>query len=65
MHLIISLIKIAAVLFAAGVLGSWFVQELKGSKIRDDPWYKPYTSLPGIIIILAVLLPILVWVAQQ
>ena len=53
---LITLIKIIAVLTAAGLLGNWFLSEVKKSKLKGDPGYKAYLSLPGIIIILLVLL---------
>ncbi len=53
---LITLIKIIAVLTAAGLLGNWFLSEVKKSKLKGDPVYKAYLSLPGIIIILLVLL---------
>jgi len=43
------------------LLGNWFQKELKNARIRGLPWYRPYLSPPGLLIILAVLLlPILV-----
>ena len=53
---LITLFKIIAVLTAAGLLGNWFLSEVKKSKLKGDPGYKAYFSLPGIIIILLVLL---------
>ncbi|MBC2716796.1 MAG: hypothetical protein HF978_15945 [Desulfobacteraceae bacterium] len=62
MENLITLIKIIAVFTAAGILGSWFSSEVKKSKHRGEPAYKPYLSLPGIIIAMIVLLlPIITW----
>ncbi|MBS3809099.1 MAG: hypothetical protein KGY38_02955 [Desulfobacterales bacterium] len=61
---IIGIIKILAVLIAAGILGNWFLSELKKSKIRQDPWYKPYISTPGLLILLALLLPLIAWLVR-
>jgi len=59
---LITLVKIIAVFLVAGILGSWFLSEVKKSKIIGEPAYKPYLSLPGIIIAIIVsLLPILTW----
>ncbi len=54
-----TLLKAAAVLAAAGLLGNWFLTELKRSRARGNPWYAPYVSVPGLLIILAVLLPLI------
>ncbi|MFP4159185.1 MAG: hypothetical protein ACLFQ9_05470 [Desulfobacterales bacterium] len=60
---ILGLLKAAAALLAAGILGNWFLAEVKRAKIENHPWYKPYLSPPGLLILFAVLLPIIVWVA--
>ena len=63
MSWLLSLLKMAAVLAAAGFLGNWFLTELKRARARGKPWYAPYLSVPGLLIVLAVLLPlILKWV---
>ena len=51
----ITLAKIIAVLAAAMVIGNWFLIEVKKAKFKGQPWYKPYLSVPGLIIIIAVL----------
>ena len=59
--MVIELIRIVAVLIAAIMLGNWFQRELKKAKLNDLPWYRPYISLPGLIIIISILLlPVLV-----
>jgi hypothetical protein len=49
----------AAILAAAALLGNWFLAELKTARAQRKPWYAPYVSLPGILIIIAVLIPVL------
>ncbi|MCF8028968.1 MAG: hypothetical protein K9K81_11430 [Desulfobacteraceae bacterium] len=59
-------IKAIALLLAAGILGNWFLSEVKKAKIRKDPWYKPYLSTPGLMIIaIIVLFPLLVWLIRS
>lgn len=62
---VFGIIKAVAVLAAAGILGNWFLAEVKKSKIKNEPWYKPYLSLPGLLVIFAVLLPVIVWLATK
>ena len=52
---LITLVKYAAVLLAAIIIGNWFMVEVKKAKFNEQPWYKPYISVPGLIILLAVL----------
>ena len=65
MSWLFDLIKIVAILAAAGILGNWFLREVKQAKRSGKPWYTPYTSLPGILVIIVVLLPLLVWIVQR
>jgi len=52
------ILKYVAVLAAAAIIGQSFLGELKKARALALPWYRPYLSLPGIIIILAVLSPL-------
>jgi len=58
----ISLAKYIAVLVAAMIVGNWFLAEVRKAKINKQPWYKPYISIPGIIILAALSLPLLFWI---
>ncbi len=59
------LLKMAAVLVAAGFLGNWFLTELRRARAQRKPWYTPYISLPGLLIILAILLPLILKMIQE
>jgi len=64
-HLLLDIVKIVAILAAAGVLGHWFLKEVKQAKMKGRPWYTPYFSVPGILILIALLLPILAWLTHH
>lgn len=50
------------VLVASMVLGNWFLAELRRAKAARKPWYTPYLSVPGILILaIVLLLPIIVY----
>jgi hypothetical protein len=54
------LLKFLPVLIAGALVGHWFLSEVKKAKRQGSPWYKPYFSVPGIIIIIAaIIFPIL------
>jgi len=57
--LMIQLLSFISVLVAAILIGTWFLDEIKQAKINNHPWYKPYLSTPGIIIIMALVCPLL------
>jgi len=66
MHWLLDIVKFVAVLTAAGILGNWFLKEVKQAKLSGSPWYAPYLTIPGVlVIIIALLLPILAWLGQQ
>jgi hypothetical protein len=54
-----------AVLVAAILIGNWFLAEARRARLERKPWYQPYLSIPGILIMLALLLPILYWIIKQ
>ncbi|MBW1866378.1 MAG: hypothetical protein JRI38_01340 [Deltaproteobacteria bacterium] len=58
---IVEIIKMIAVLAAAAILGNWFLREIKKSRARRSPWYTPYLSLPGLLVLIAILLPIILY----
>jgi len=63
---LVILIKIIAVCLAAGLLGNWFLNEVKKAKRKGQPPYTAYSSLPGILIILLIVfLPIVAWWFQR
>ena len=54
-----TLVKYVAVLVAAMVIGNWFLAEVKKANRNKLPWYKPYVSVPGLIILAALSLPLI------
>ena len=59
------IIKMLAVVAAAIIVGNWFLSEVKKARATGAPWYTPYGSLPGLIILLAVLLPLLFYIVRH
>ena len=59
---LLNLLKMVAVLVAAILVGNWFLAENRKARAQDKPWHQPYLSAPGILIILALLLPIVWWI---
>jgi len=49
----IAVLKLACAMIAAMILGNWFLSEVQKSKRNNEPWYKPYYSPPGLLIISA------------
>jgi hypothetical protein len=61
-----TLLKIIATLVAAILVGNWFMSEVKKARFKGAPWYQPYVSIPGLLIILVVLLvPIVLWIIKS
>ena len=53
-------LKYIAVLVASMIVGRSFLAEVKKAQALNLPWYRPYISLPGIVILLALSLTIVV-----
>ena len=62
---LIALLRAGAVLAAAAMLGNWFLAELRAARRKGGPWYAAYLSLPGILILASILLPVLFWLAAR
>ncbi len=59
MSTLILIFKIIAVLIAASFLGNWFLSEFKKAKTLNKPWYAPYLTIPGVLIIIAIFIPVM------
>ena len=55
----LTFVKFGGVLVAAMILGNWFLAEVKKARRLRQPWYKPYLSMPGLLILIAVCLPLI------
>jgi len=62
---VISLLKMMAVLLAASFLGNWFLTELKKARALQKAWYAPYLTLPGMLILIALFIPVVVWINNR
>ena len=56
------LLQMASVFAASLILGRWFDQERKKAEASGKPWYAPWHSIPGILII--VILCVLITLAK-
>jgi hypothetical protein len=65
LSVVISLLKMAAELLAASFLGNWFLSELKKARVLQKPWYVPYLTPPGLLMIIALFIPVVVWLCQR
>ena len=62
MQQIVYILKIIPILIAAILIGNWFLAELKRANATGKPWYTAYISIPGLLILLAILVvPIVLW----
>ena len=63
---ITKILRFLAPLVAAILVGNWFLSEVKKARATNQPWYRPYLSTPGLLIILAaILIPIILWVIKK
>ena len=63
---LVTILKMLGPLVAAILVGNWFLVEVKKARSTNQPWYRPYLSTPGLLIILAaILIPILLWIIKK
>ena len=53
-----TILKAIPILLAAFLLGNWFLSEVKKAKLAAKPWYAPYLTIPGILIIIVFMIPV-------
>jgi len=54
-----------ATLAGAVIIGKWFRAEVYKARQQNKPWYTPYFSIPGLVIVVAISLPILYWLLHR
>lgn len=66
MENLILLLKMIACLVAGMAVGNWFLSKAREGHLRGDPWYKTYVSVPGLIVLSALLaLPVILWLTGR
>jgi hypothetical protein len=53
-----NMIKAIPILLAAFLLGNWFLSEVRKAKAAGKPWYAPYLTIPGILILITFMIPV-------
>jgi hypothetical protein len=61
MEPLIPYLKLIPVLIAAVLVGNAFLKEVKKAQQAKSPWYRPYLTVPGVIVVIALLAPIVLW----
>ncbi len=66
MESLLLLLKMIVCLVGGVAVGRWFLSKVREGHVRGEPWYKAYASLPGLIILAALLLlPFILWFARS
>ncbi len=65
MNAIVEALRLLSVLLAAAILGNWFLAEVRAARRRGRPWYAAYLSVPGLLILAALALPLLWWLSRR
>jgi len=58
MEILKNLLVLCAPLLAAVILGNLFLTEVKKARSTRAPWYAPYLTLPGLMVLAALCSPI-------
>lgn len=65
MNILVDILKIIAILAAAIIVGKWYQSSVKKVRAQGKPWYAPYLSLPGLVVIaMVILLPIIIYLMR-
>jgi len=64
MAVMIEFAKMISVLLGALILGNWFLSEFKKTRLKKLPWYAAYLTTPGLLVLAALALPVIYWLAR-
>ncbi len=64
MAAMIEFAKMISVLLGAVILGNWFLSEFKKTRLQKLPWYAVYLTIPGLLVLAALALPVIYWLAR-
>ena len=53
-----TILKAIPILVAAFFLGNWYLSEVRKAKAARKPWYAPYLTIPGILILIVFMIPV-------
>ena len=62
---VMDIIRMIPILIAAGIMGNLFLAEVRKSRMKQEPWFKPYLTLPGVLILVILCLPVIVWMIKK
>ena len=65
MEKLVPYLKFIPVLIAAVLVGNAFLKEVRAAQRKKAPWYRPYLTLPGVIVVLALLAPLVLWIVGK
>jgi hypothetical protein len=65
MEMLKNLLALGAPLLAAVIIGNLFLTEVKKARTASAPWYAAYLTVPGIMVLTALCLPILMWLFKK
>jgi hypothetical protein len=65
MPALLEVAKLVSILLGAGILGNWFLSEFKKARRKNLPWYTAYLSVPGLLILAALLMPVIYWLTRR
>lgn len=65
MAYLVQLIKVLSVLAGAVLLGQWFLAEVKKARRQNRPWFSPYLTPPGLLVLAALVLPLAYWLWRR
>lgn len=54
----LTILKAIPILVAALFLGNWFLSEVKKARAARKPWWAPYLTIPGVLIVAALMIPV-------
>lgn len=61
----VEIVKLIPVPIAALIVGNMFLKEVRRAREIGKAWYAPYFTLPGGIVMAALMLPVIIWLFSR
>jgi hypothetical protein len=65
MDFLVNIVSAAAILVAGALVGKMFLTESRKAQCSGSPWYAPYLTLPGILVLVALAVPLILWLTAD
>ncbi len=61
----LSILQFAPIIICSVIVGRWFLSEVKKAKSANLPWFSPYFTIPGILVLMGLTAPLFIYLLMK